>query len=359
MGVPIRVLASGIGLCAMLGAASARAEQFLLFDVEFTYTWQDAINSSPSQSHYYVNDDNVLNTERPDDWLSPVDFRNGTLHVRLEVIDKPPGDQTANWTLCYIANEGGYGCAQTGVYTSEGVFESDVAMTDWWNNEVIDWSQGIKQMDLIYKKSTAGLDHVHFFPELEPLLTPTTVRITMVQVADGDTYDPSALGLDFATGGAGGTAGAGGDQNAGGAGGSTSLTPGGEGGVGGSGGAGNGVAGAAVAGTSGSAGSAGAQSPSEIAGAAGSLATPTAAAGAAIVDPIPSAGSEGTPPSQPPSSNVDSSRGCAIQRGAGGHRACASLGLLLAALLIRRTRRAAHDDRRASARSTAGSRFGC
>jgi hypothetical protein len=354
MGVQRRGIAGGLVVAAVLSAASARAEQFLLFDVEFTYTWQDAINSSPSQSHYYVNDDNVLNTERPENWLSPVDFRNGTLHVRLEVIDKPAGDQTANWTLCYIANEGGYGCAQTGVYTSEGVFESDVEMTEWWNNDVIDWSQGIKQMDLIYKKSTAGLDHVHFFPELEPLLTPTTVRITMVQVAAGDSYDPSALGLDFATAGSGGMAGAGGDQNQGGAGGSTPVTPGGEGGVGGSSGAGDGNAGdtGAVAGAS--AGSAGAASPSEIAGAAGSTATPIAAAGAPVVDPIPQAGSEATPQSQSPSSSADQATGCAIQRTGGEKQGCASLAVLLASLLIRRTRRTGHDEPRA--RTTAGSR---
>src|SRR5689334_17048607 len=113
MSVQRGVFAAGIVAIGVLGAASAHAQQFLLFDVEFTYTWDDAINASPSKSHYYVNDDNVLNTERPGNWLSPVDYRNGTVHIRLEVIDKPPGDQTANWTLCYIANAGDYGCAQT------------------------------------------------------------------------------------------------------------------------------------------------------------------------------------------------------------------------------------------------------
>lgn len=335
MGARSRGLAAGLALVATLSAGSACAEQFLLFDVEFTYTWQDAINSSPSMSHYYVNDDNVLNTERPGNWLSPVDFRNGTLHVRLEVIDKPPGDQTANWTLCYIANEGGYGCAQTGVYTSEGVFESDVAMTEWWNSEVIDWSQGIKQMDLIYKKSTAGLDHVHFFPELEPLLTPTTVRITMVQVAAGDTYDPSALGLDFGgNGGTGGTSDEGGADNQGGAGGDSGASTGGTSGAGGIAGASNanaGEAGAAVAGVGGSTGT----SAAEIAGAAGSMAMPTAAAGASIV-PIPQAGSDSTPPNPNPASNTDQATGCTIQRGNAPDRGFKSYSLVLAALLLRR-----------------------
>jgi hypothetical protein len=323
----------------------------LLFDVEFTYTWQDAINSSPSMSHYYVNDDNVLNTERPENWLTPVDFRNGTVHVRLEVIDKPPGDQTANWTLCYIANEGGYGCAQTGVYTSEGVFESDVEMTEWWNNDVIDWSQGIRQMDLIYKKSTAGLDHVHFFPELEALLTPTTVRITLVQVSAGDTYDPSALGLDFGGGGsAGGAAGAGGAENQAGAASAGETSVGGSGGAGGDAAGGPGGSGATAGSpTMTEGGSPNTSTPNEIAGAAGYVAMPTAAAGASLVEPVGQAGGMNAAQSQAESTtSADQAGTCAVQ---GNHRHNLSLAwpfLVLASALVRR-----HDlRRRAPKRST-------
>ncbi|MEQ8808935.1 MAG: hypothetical protein RIE59_07715, partial [Imperialibacter sp.] len=50
--------------------------QFLLFDTEFTYTKENADNSTPSKSHYYVKGD-MLNTQRPTDWTSPVDYRNG------------------------------------------------------------------------------------------------------------------------------------------------------------------------------------------------------------------------------------------------------------------------------------------
>ena len=63
-----------------------RAEQFVLFDVTFTYTKEDADNSKPSKSHYYVKGDQ-LNPNRPKDWTSPVDYRNGTVHLRCEVLD--------------------------------------------------------------------------------------------------------------------------------------------------------------------------------------------------------------------------------------------------------------------------------
>ena len=84
-------------LCAWLAAivlasSTTRAEQFVLFDVTFTYTKEDAENSKPSKSHYYVKGD-LINPDRPKDWMHPVDYRNGTVHIRTEVIEKPAGGE--------------------------------------------------------------------------------------------------------------------------------------------------------------------------------------------------------------------------------------------------------------------------
>src|SRR3954468_6365454 len=92
------------GLALLLSGPAARAQQFVLFDTTFTYTKADADNSKPSKSHYYVRD-MMLNPDRPKNWLSPVDYRNGTVHVRLEVIDKPAGGAPTTWALCYIPNK--------------------------------------------------------------------------------------------------------------------------------------------------------------------------------------------------------------------------------------------------------------
>jgi len=168
--------------------------QFILFDVQFTYTKGDADNSTPSKSHYYVKD-NLLNADRPRDWTSPVDYRNGTVHIRLEVLEKPPGDEPTTWTLCYIPNKGvgnGYGCTSTGLYTSAGVYEQDVPMTSFWENESIVWTEGIKQMDLVIKDSSGGQGHAHKRADHEKFF-PTKVRITMVQVAEGEIYEPVML----------------------------------------------------------------------------------------------------------------------------------------------------------------------
>lgn len=170
------------------------SKQFVLFDVEFTYTKENADNSTPSKSHYYVTGD-MLNQHRPTDWTTPVDFRNGSVHIRLEVLEKPAGKLPTTWTLCYIPNQGqgnGYGCTNTGLYTEEGVYESDVSMNSFWENQAIVWSKGIKQMDLVIKDDSGGKGHAHNRADHENFF-PTKVRITMIQVAAGEVYDAALV----------------------------------------------------------------------------------------------------------------------------------------------------------------------
>jgi hypothetical protein len=176
----------------LLSPRAARAEQFVLFDVTFPFSKMDADSSTPSKSHYYVKEP-VLNPRRPRDWTSPIDYRNGTVHVRIEVLDRPAGGEGTQWSLCYIPNRGqgnGYGCTGTPVYTEKGVYEKDVSMKSFWQNDAIIWSDGIKQMDLVMKDRNnlhahKRLDYEKFFP--------TRVRITMIQVSSGSKYDPSLV----------------------------------------------------------------------------------------------------------------------------------------------------------------------
>src|SRR5688572_1132760 len=112
--IQTRLLLAGLS-AVLLAPVVSGAAQFVLFDTTFTYTKEDADNSRPSKSHYYVRD-KLLNPDRPKDWTAPVDYRNGTVHVRLEVIEKPAGGAPTTWTLCYIPNKGqkgGYGCTGT------------------------------------------------------------------------------------------------------------------------------------------------------------------------------------------------------------------------------------------------------
>ena len=182
------------GLTLLLAGPTAQAQQFVLFDVTFTFTKEDADNSKPSKSHYYVRD-KMLNADRPKDWTTPVDYRNGTVHIRAEVIEKPAGGAPTTWTLCYIPNKGqkaGYGCTGTEVYKEKGVYERDVKMTSFWQNDTIVWEEGIKEMHLVIKDDSGGSGHAHKRTDPEKFF-PTKMRITMIQVAKGSTYDPKLV----------------------------------------------------------------------------------------------------------------------------------------------------------------------
>jgi hypothetical protein len=186
----VLLLMGGSSLLAM--PEPRRGDQFVLIDVTFTFTQEDAEKSTPSKSHYYVRGDKI-NPDRPKDWTAPVDYRNGTVHVRTEVLEKPEGGEPTTWSLCYIPNKGqknGYGCTNTGVYKEKGVTERDEAMTKFWENDSIIWSEGVKEMHLVLKDGKNL--HAHKRPDPEKFF-PTKVRITMIQVAAGSKYDPSLL----------------------------------------------------------------------------------------------------------------------------------------------------------------------
>jgi hypothetical protein len=182
------------GVTLLLASPTISAQQFVLFDATFTFTKEDADNSKPSKSHYYVRG-KMLNADRPKDWVKPVDYRNGTVHIRAEVIEKPAGGAPTTWTLCYIPNKGrkaGYGCTGTDVYRETGVYERDVTMTSFWQNDNIVWEEGIKEMHLVMKDDSGGGGHAHKRPDPEKYF-PTRVRITMIQVAKGATYNPKLV----------------------------------------------------------------------------------------------------------------------------------------------------------------------
>lgn len=191
----LRRVRAGAWLVALLAAStSLPAAQFVLFDTTFTFTKADADNSKPSKSHYYLKGA-AINPDRPKDWTAPVDYRNGTVHVRLEVLEKPPGGEPTTWSICYIPNKGrgnGYGCTGTDVYREQGVFEKDVSMKTFWQNDGIVWTEGIKQMDLVIKDNSGGGGHAHKRADHEKFF-PTKVRITVIQVSAGAKYDPSLV----------------------------------------------------------------------------------------------------------------------------------------------------------------------
>jgi hypothetical protein len=189
------VPAAFLAFCLILASVSSgRADQFVLLDVTFPFTKADADNAKPSPSHFYVKGP-MLNAERPKDWTAPVDYRNGTVHVRLEVIEKPAGGEPTTWSVCYIPNKGrghGYGCIGTDVYKETGVYEKDVDMTKFWQNDDIVWSEGIKEMHLVIKDNSGGKGHAHKRHDHEKFF-PTKIRMTLIQISEGAKYDPKLV----------------------------------------------------------------------------------------------------------------------------------------------------------------------
>jgi hypothetical protein len=239
-------------LAVALAPAVVHAEQFILVDETITMTKADA---DRTQSHYFVRNISAK-PGVPRDWTAPVNYRNGVVHVRVEVIEKPSAEIN-QWSLCYMPNRGqgnGYGCAGTGRYTTTGVFDRQESMTAWWENQSIVWTQGVKEMHLVVKDMDDGSGHLH--KRTDPAkFFPFKVRITMVQVSAGATYDPSIIPNAAAATDAGAADGgaprldAGPDTGSGGAGGNGASA--GAGGSGNTGAGGAGTGGSAPAGTGG------------------------------------------------------------------------------------------------------------
>lgn len=168
---------------------NAGADQFVLFDQVFTFAEKDAI---PTKSHLHVNAAQFGN-DTPKDWTSPIDYRNGTVHMRIEVLEKPPGGAPTFWSICYLPNKGRdnkYGCLGTPKYTKPGVYEKIQDMNTFWKNDSIIWTDGIKRMSLVIKgPKINGKAHAHVQPDLKKYF-PTKIRVTLTQVSKGDKYDP-------------------------------------------------------------------------------------------------------------------------------------------------------------------------
>jgi len=182
----------GLVISIVLQPSPSRGEQFTLFDQTFTFDERDAV---PTKSHLYV-EANELGADTPTDWTSPVDYRNGTVHIRIEVIEKPKGDTPTVWSICYIPNKGRdnkYGCTSSPSYTTEGIYEKEDKMTGFWKNDSIIWTEGIKKMSLVIKLANAGgKAHAHNQPDLKKFF-PTKIRFTVIQVAKGSNYDASLV----------------------------------------------------------------------------------------------------------------------------------------------------------------------
>lgn len=202
-------VAVGVALVASLWSGAARAEQIVVLDE----TWVHG----PDMPDSHFRKEPVLGT--PTDWVSPVDYSQGTAWVYLEVHSKPT-EQETRFQVCFEATPT-YACtAQSPIYTTVGTYEWATPFAEFWSppGEMVDWTLGVNKLACILKDTMNGkpsADNVG--PETAALYMPTEVRMVVTIVSPGGVYVPPTPS------GAGST---GGDESSGGSSGEVATTAG-------------------------------------------------------------------------------------------------------------------------------------
>ena len=178
----VRTEAWAVGFATLLASGSAWATQFVVADATYTHSAQTTMDS-----HYRV----VPASGTPSNWTSPVDYANGSAHVRLEVRTKPNTTTETCFQVCFEATQN-YGCTDISKpYTTLGVYEWDTPFSRFYKPGPVPWEKGIVKVALLLKDTK----NVKPAPEnvgaaTSALYMPTDVRVTVTIVSSGSTFLP-------------------------------------------------------------------------------------------------------------------------------------------------------------------------
>jgi hypothetical protein len=203
-----RLLFSGALAAASFGARAAHAEQFVIADATYTHSGE-----TTSDSHYPV----MPTAETPANWQSPVDYTQGSVHVRLEVKTMPSATPT-RFQICFEMMTN-YCCTdQAPAYTAPGVYEWDTDVEQMWRPGPVDFTTGVLRSQLILKDTNNGKPSPeNVGEETSALYMPTDLSVTVTVVSNGAEYEPPG-GPTVPSGGSGGAAAGSGGVAAGGGG---------------------------------------------------------------------------------------------------------------------------------------------
>lgn len=181
---------------ASFDAHAAHAEQFVIADATYTHSGQ-----TTSDSHYPV----TPTAETPANWQSPVDYTQGSVHVRLEVKTKPSATPT-RFQICFEMKTN-YCCTdQAPAYTAPGVYEWDTDVEQLWRPGPVDFTTGVVRSQLILKDTNNGKPSPeNVGQETSALYMPTDLSVTVTVVSNGADYEPPG-GPVLPSGGSGGAA---------------------------------------------------------------------------------------------------------------------------------------------------------
>jgi MYXO-CTERM domain-containing protein len=171
----LTVLRASMLAAALAIPAAARAEQIVLFDTTYTHT--NANDSHHSMSGAALN--------QPQNWTSPIDYSNGTIHFYQEVMTKPSNRETII-DFCLISQKD-YGCIETFIYTTTGLHETVRSMSgkDVDKRNVIDFTKPMKSIQMVLK--TPAPTYINGGSPQSDFL-PSQMRFVATLVSPGGTY---------------------------------------------------------------------------------------------------------------------------------------------------------------------------
>lgn len=191
-----------VGLFALLlgalgVASSAQAQQFVLVDETYT-----ANSMNTMDSHFKI----APKAGIPADWTKPVNYAGGKAYVELQILEKP-SDVPTLYNVCFM-NSVNYSCMPYGpAYTATGPNPFNSAIMDFWQNDVMDWTKGVSEVQIVLKNMMEQKR------QGDPQFYPMKAHVTISIVPPGGTYVKPTSGGQVGAGGratpAGGSGGAG------------------------------------------------------------------------------------------------------------------------------------------------------
>jgi hypothetical protein len=169
------LLSLAAGAAALFHPRGVRAQQVVAFDVTYT-----ASTETTHDAHFDVQPPADL----PANWVSPVDYASGTVHIHQEVTSKPSNKDTMV-DICFDGDLEGYGCIGTDLYTDVGTHDTTASLKEMWQYDKVAWTKKRTLFQLIVKdrdNNNGGNPVTDYMP--------TTMRIVLTVVAQGGTYVP-------------------------------------------------------------------------------------------------------------------------------------------------------------------------
>lgn len=171
------------------------AEQFVLVDEAYIHS-----EDTTSDSHFYPE----LPTDTPKNWVEPIDYAGGSVHIVADVKTKPAGDAPTKLQICFEATPAAACTLQSPTYTKSGRIEWDSPFDDFWYESTVDWAKGIRESPVILK------DDMNNKPAGDPKYMPTDLHVQVTLVSKGAKFvATSAAGSGGTAGGAAGSGAAG------------------------------------------------------------------------------------------------------------------------------------------------------